>query len=111
MREQLEAGRIDPLQIVEKQDERVFGTGEYAKKAAEHQLEAYLPVLRRELGDGRLLADDKRELRNQVDHELTVGPERFLQRLPPEVELRILAAEQLTNEAVKRLRQRRVRDV
>ena len=85
--EEVERGRVEPLQVVEEQGERMPGPGEDAEEAAEDQLEAALRLLRRQLGDRRLLADDELQLRDQVDHELAVRTERGAERLAPRAEL------------------------
>ena len=72
MLEQFERRRVQPLQIVEEQRQRMLRPGEHAEEPPEHQLETVLRVLRREVGHRRLLADDERELGNQIDHELAV---------------------------------------
>ena len=59
--EQVERRRVEPLQIVEEQRQRMLRPGEHADEAAEHQLEPPLRLLRLELGDRRLLADDERQ--------------------------------------------------
>jgi hypothetical protein len=47
MLEQVERRRIEPLQIVEEQRQRMLRPGKHAEKAPEHELEAALRVLRR----------------------------------------------------------------
>ena len=49
MLDEVERCRIQPLQIVEEQRERVLRPGEHAEEAPEHQLEAVLSVLRRQI--------------------------------------------------------------
>ena len=51
------------------------------------------------------------ELRDQVDHELAVRAQRLQQRAAPAAQLRLALAEQLPDEALERLRQRRIGDV
>ena len=57
--EQVERRRIEPLQIVEEQGQRVLRPGEHAEEAPEDQLEAPLRILGRKVGDRRLLAAEK----------------------------------------------------
>ena len=47
--EQIERGRIEPLQIVEEQRQWMLRPGEHREEAAEDQLEASLRVLGRQL--------------------------------------------------------------
>ncbi len=109
--EQVERRRVEPLQIVEEERERMLRPGEDAEEAPEHQLEAALRVLRRQLGDRRLLADDELQLRDEVDDELAVRPQRLAKRVAPRGQLGLALAEERPDQALERLRQRRVRDV
>ena len=70
--EQIERCRVEPLQIVEEQGERMLLARENTEEGPEDHLEAVLRVLRREVWNGRLLTDDESELGDQVDHELAV---------------------------------------
>src|SRR4051794_3898198 len=49
--QQIERCRIEPLQIIEEQRQRMFGAGKYAEEAPEHQLEAVVRLLLRQLRD------------------------------------------------------------
>ena len=109
--EQIKGRRVQPLQIVEEQGKRVLRARKHAEEPPEHHLEAVLRVLRRKFGDRRLFADDGSELRDQVDHELAVRPERLQQRVAPAVQLCVVPAKDPTNEALESLGQRCVRDV
>src|SRR5271154_1275184 len=60
--EQVERRRVEPLQIVEEQDQRMFRKGEDADESAEHEVETALRLLRLELWDRRLVADDGLQL-------------------------------------------------
>ena len=111
MLEQFKGCRVQPLQIVEEQSERMLRPSEYIDKPPKHQLEAVLRVQRRKLGNGRLLPDDKLELRNQVDDELTVWTDGLPQRVPPMAHFSITINQNLINEGLKGLRERRIRDV
>ena len=55
--EQVQGRRVQPLQIVQEQRQRMLRPGEHAEQAAEHQLETALCVLRRQLRHGGLRAD------------------------------------------------------
>ena len=61
--EQVERRRVEPLKIVEKEHQRMFGSGEYADEPPEHALEAALRMLRRKLRDRSLFADDELQAR------------------------------------------------
>ena len=64
--------RVQPLQIVEEQRKRVLRPGEHAEEPPEHQLEAVLRILRRQVRNGRLFPDDELDLRDEVDDQLAV---------------------------------------
>ena len=70
--EQIERRRVEPLQIVEEQGQRMFRPREYADESPEHQLEAALRVLWRKLRDRRLFSDDELQFGDQIHHELSV---------------------------------------
>ena len=111
MLDQIERRPVQPLQIVEEQRQGMLGPSEHPEEPTEHQLEAILAVLRREIGYRRLLADDEGELRDQIDHEPAIGADRFQQAVAPAAQLRILLAEQLANQALEGLSQRRIGNV
>ncbi len=69
---EFERRRVQPLQIVEEQGERVFLAREHAEEAPENHLKAILGVLRRQVRDWRLRSDNELELGNEVDYELAV---------------------------------------
>ena len=50
--EEIERGRVEPLQVVQEQGERMLGPGEHAKEPSEDQFEAALCVLTRKLRTG-----------------------------------------------------------
>ncbi|MNN09730.1 hypothetical protein D3C81_1226260 [compost metagenome] len=81
--EQVEGRRIQPLQVVEEQHQRVIGTGEHADETAEHQQEAALRLLRLKIGHRRLVADDQPQLGNQVGDQPGIGLQRLQQCTAP----------------------------
>src|SRR5262249_51562412 len=58
--QQVKGCRVEPLQIVEEQGERMFRSCENADKSPEHQLEAALRILGWKIRNRRLLSDDDR---------------------------------------------------
>src|ERR1700739_547641 len=75
--------RVQPLQIVEEQRERVLWPGERTEEPPEHQLEAVPRVLRRQICNGRLPADDELHLWDEIDDELAIRTQYFLKYVPP----------------------------
>jgi hypothetical protein len=57
------------LQIVEEQRQRVLRSAEHGEKAPKDQLKATLRIMRWQLRDRRLVADDELQLWNQVYDE------------------------------------------
>ena len=82
--EQVERRRVEPLQIVEEQRQRMVRPGEDADEPPEHQLETALRLLRLELRDRRLVADDELQFGDEVGHEPCVRPQR-LQKAPRQI--------------------------
>jgi len=78
--DQAEGRGVEPLQVVEKERERVVLASEHPHEAAEDRLEAGLRFLRGQLLHRRLPADDDLQLGDQVDAQLAVGPERRADR-------------------------------
>ena len=111
MFDQIEGRRIQPLQIVEEQRQRMLGPSEHAEESPEHQLEAILAILGRQIGHRRLLADDEGKLGNQIDHELAVRAEGVQQGRTPRAHLRIAFPQDLMDQALEGLSQRGIGDV
>src|SRR4051812_37509829 len=109
--EKIKGRWIDPLQVVQEQDERMLGLGEHADKAAKGLLESDLTILWRHFRRKRLLADDQRKLRNEIDDEFRVQAERIHQCAPPLPKLDVTPVQQLLDDLTKRLGQRCVRNV
>src|SRR6267142_1863251 len=98
--EEVECRRIQPLQIVEKQGERVLLPREYAEEAPEDHLEPALRVLRRKLRDRWLLPDHELQFGNEVHDQLPVRAERFAQSVSPPANLRLAPAQQWAHQAL-----------
>src|SRR6266850_1398902 len=109
--EEVERRCIQPLQIVQKQGERVLLPREYAEEAPEDHLEPALRVLRRQLRDRWLLPDHELQFWNEVHDELPVGAQGFAQGVPPPTDLRLAPAQQWAHQALEGLGKRGVRDV
>src|ERR1700726_1105414 len=111
MLDQVERRHAEPLQIVEKQRQRMFGPREDAEKSPEHQLETALCLLRRKLLDRRLLSDEEVQFGDNVNHEPPVRVQGLAQRVAPAGQFGVALAQQPADEALKGLRQRGIRDV
>ncbi len=105
------SSRVQPLQIVEEQRERVLRPGERTEEAPEHQLEAVPRVLRRQVWNRRLFPDDELDLRDEVDDQLTARAHCLLEGGPPLAHLRFALYQDLTDQSLERLCQGAIRDV
>ena len=85
--EHRERSRIEPLQIVEEERQRMVRTGEHTDEPPEHQVETPLRVLWRELRHRRLVADEERQFGDEVHHEPSVRLQRVAERGAPRVQL------------------------
>ena len=111
MLEEIERRCIQPLQIVEKQGQRVLLPREHAKEAPKYHLEAILRVLGRQVRDRGLLSDHQLQLWNQVHDELTIGTQRVAERLPPAAKFHFALAQEGADKALEGLGKRGVWDV
>src|SRR5215467_911506 len=84
---------------------------EHVDEPLEHPLEAALRVLRRKLRHRRRVSDNELQVRDQVDYELSVGAQRITKGVAPAAQLGVALAQERTDQAPERLRQRRIRDV
>jgi hypothetical protein len=111
MLEQLEGRRIQPLEIVEKNSERVLLAGEDSQKGSEHHVKTALGLRGGEGCNGWLLADDELELGNEAHNELAIRANGLLNRLLPTLDPCLALAQDLANEDPERLSQCGVRDI
>src|SRR6266851_9496655 len=95
--EQIKRGRVEPLQIVEEEGQRMLRPSEHREEAAEDQLKASLRVLGRQLRDRRRLAYDESQLRDQVHHELPIRTQCFTERLTPLAEFDVALRQERTD--------------
>src|ERR1700680_4463744 len=102
---------IQPLQIIKKEGERMFWPGECSEETPEHQLETVLRILRRQVRNGRLFANDEFHLWDEIGDELALCTQWFLKSVPPTGQLRFTLDEDLTDQSLEGLCQSRVGDV
>src|SRR5215468_3757166 len=84
---------------------------EHSDESPKDELESTLGVLRRKVWNRRRFSDDELQFRNKVCNEPAVLAQRITKRLAPFAQLRLVLAEQGTDEVLKGLRQRGIRDV
>src|ERR1700722_2792055 len=109
--QQVERGRVKPLQVVQEQRQRMFRPRKYPDKPPEHELKTALCLLRRKLRDRWLFSNDEFQFRHQVHNEQPVRPQRLTERLAPAVQIGLAFAQKWTDKALKGLGQRGVRNV
>ncbi|MNI20103.1 hypothetical protein D3C73_735620 [compost metagenome] len=91
--QQVERCRIDPLQIIQKQRQRMPSPGEHADESPEHQQETALRLLRFQGLHGRRVTDDELQFRNQVGHQPRFGVQGVLQCIAPLRQLGVVLAQ------------------
>src|SRR5215831_11472261 len=64
--EQVETGCVEPLQIVQKQRQRMFRPGKDVDETPENEPETALSILGRKFRDWRLLTENQPQLRDKV---------------------------------------------
>ena len=109
--EQVERGCVQPLQIVEKESERMLRAGEYVDEAPKHQLKPPLCILRRKFRHGRLFPDDVLQFRYELDHEQPVRIQRLAKGVAPLAQLFLVLAQERPDQSLEGLRQRGIRNV
>src|SRR5580658_861062 len=109
--QQIESRSIEPLQIVEKERQRMFLPGKNTNESAEHKLETVLRLLRVEFRNRRWLVDNELQFRDEVGHEPCIWPQRLHKSIAPDRQLDVALAEKLPHQALKSLHQSRIRNV
>jgi hypothetical protein len=109
--EQREAGRIGPLQIVDEEREGALLVGEHPDEAPEHEAEPSLRLGRRQLGNGRLRADEELQLGDHVHHEPCVGAQRWPESLTPVANPLLALQEHVQHQLPEGLHDRGIGDV
>ncbi len=89
----------------------MLGSREYADEPPKDQLKASLRFLRRQLGYRWLFANDVLQFRDEIDDEQPVRLQRLTKRVTPFAQVFFVLAEERPDEALKRLRQRGIRNV
>src|SRR5262249_37897273 len=89
----------------------MFRPREDADELPKHHLEAPLRVLWRKLRHRPWFSDDELHFRNEIHDQSGVGSQRLPQRIAPRGEVSFALPEQWPDQALKRLRQRRIGNV
>ena len=75
--QKIERRRIEPLQVIEKERQRMFRSREDTDELPKHQLKAPLRVLWRKLRNRWRLPDEELQFRNEIDHQPRVRSQRL----------------------------------
>ena len=89
----------------------MFGAGKDADKALEDALKSALRLLQWKLRHRELLTDDGLQFGDQLHDQLAIRAKRFHKVMLPPAQLCLALAQERSNEALERLRKRRVRSV
>src|SRR5215471_8291572 len=81
--QQVERRRVEPLQVIKEERQRMFRPREHADKSPKHHLEAPFRILWRKLSDRRRLSDDERHFRNEINNQSCVRTQRLAQSVAP----------------------------
>src|SRR3984885_13263663 len=109
--QQIESRSIKPLQIVEKERQRVFLPGKNTDESAEHELETVLRLLRVEFRNRRRVIDNELQFWDEVGHEPGIWNQRRQKRIAPDRQFGIALAEKRTHQTLKSLHQSRIGNV
>ena len=100
--EQRAAGRVAPLQVVEQDHERMLRRGACVDEALQREGEARLCLARLEARSGRQLAQDEREVRNQIHQGWCGGAQSRVQLAAPAREPCVALHQQLLHQRGER---------
>src|SRR5258708_24107984 len=107
----LQGGCVEPLEVIEKQNQRMLSSREHPDEATNNLFEHALRVRRRELRPRRLPADYAFKVWNEAGDQLAIGANCGHDCFTPAGEVRLGFAENRLDPALKRLHKRRIRDV
>src|SRR5262249_48564868 len=104
--QQVERRRVEPLQVIKEERQRMVRPREDADKLPKGQLKAPLRVLWRKLRHRRRLSDDELQFRNEIYYQSSVRAQGLPQGVAPRREVRFAFAEQRPYQAPEGLGQR-----
>jgi len=109
--EHIEACAVGPLEVIEEQDEWMLGARDDGEDTLQEQLETVLGFFDRDVGHRWLRSDQQLELRHETHEEAPVRSERLLQCGAPSSDLDLTLTQDVTDEVLQCLRDRRIGDV
>src|SRR5262249_40737397 len=102
--QEVEGRCVEPLQIVEEERQRMFGSREYPNHSPQSRLEAGLGGRRSDVWNCRLRSDDEPQLRDEVTNQRTVGVQGLSKLVAPTAQFVLGLAEELANQSLDGLR-------
>jgi len=96
--EQIERGGIEPLQVVEEERQRMLRARKDANEPPQHRLKAALRILRWQIGDRRLFADNEFKLGYEVHDQEPVRAQCLAKGIPPTLQLSLGLAQDLPDQ-------------
>ena len=99
-RQELQGCRVEPLEIIEEEHQRMVAPSEHGEEAAQDGEKAILGLAERQIRHRRLRADEDLEFGNEVHDETTVRPQRIQHGLAPDRELRLALDEELAHQGL-----------
>jgi len=109
--EHVERRRVEPLQIVEKERQRMSGRAKTPRNRRNTSWRRPCGLLRRKLLDRRLLSDEEFQFGTTSITSRPFGPSASPSAVAPAGQLGVALAQKRADQALKRLRQRRIGDV
>src|SRR6516164_11298983 len=108
---QVQRRRVEPLQVIEEERQRMFRPSEHPDELPKHQLETPLCVLWWKLRYRRLLSDNVLHFGNKSRNQSCVRSQCLAQRIAPRRKVHFAFAEQRPDQVLEGLRQSRVGNV
>src|SRR5215813_12164092 len=102
---------VEPLQVVEEESKRMLRPCKHADEPPEDQLEPALRVLWWKKRDGWLFSEDVLQLGDEVDNQQPVRTQRLTKGVAPDAQVGVGFTQQRTDQTLKGLRQRGIRNV
>src|SRR5262249_11945241 len=99
----IERCRVEPLQIVDEQRNRMVGACKYAYESTEDQLESGFCVFGWKIRDRWLLSYDERQFRDEVHDKSAVRIQRLTKVVAPLAQLFVALSQKRTDQTLKGL--------
>ncbi len=102
---------VHPLQIIQKDHQRVLGLGHHLHKMLEHQMETIAASRRLQVGEFRLRPQEVLGFRNQINQQFAVGAHGVENSLTPGFDLLVTLRQELPKQTAKGFQHRGIGDI